>query len=237
MELTFALERAARRSGWPNRSTRGPVKRSNPGANVSRPRQFDENKALDAAIACFWRYGLEATSVRDLTGEMGINGPSLYNAFGDKRALFSAALERYVTLRVRERIGRIEREHLAREALDVFFREVIDQAVSDPEQRGCMLVNAALGLAPDDDVLRPQIAGYFAEIEEFFERALTAIGQRPGGRLAVSPHDGARMLVSMLIGLRVLARVRPDHEVLDGVMRGTLSAIDGQSLSNTGSEG
>jgi hypothetical protein len=43
---------------------------------------------LDAAIACFWHRGYEATSVRDLADSMGISGPSLYNAFGDKRALF-----------------------------------------------------------------------------------------------------------------------------------------------------
>ena len=60
---------------------------------VARPREFDETTALDAAIACFWHRGYKATSVRDLADSMGISGPSLYNAFGDKRALFVAALE------------------------------------------------------------------------------------------------------------------------------------------------
>ena len=61
---------------------------------VARPRSFDEVSALDAAVACFWDRGYSATSVRDLSAEMGISGPSLYNAFGDKRALFCKALER-----------------------------------------------------------------------------------------------------------------------------------------------
>ncbi len=54
---------------------------------MPRPREFDEATALDAAMQCFWACGFEATSVRDLTEHMGISGASLYNTFGDKRAL------------------------------------------------------------------------------------------------------------------------------------------------------
>jgi TetR/AcrR family transcriptional repressor of nem operon len=64
------------------------------GTAVARPREFDEAIVLDAAMACFWRSGYEATLMRELTKSMGIFGPSLYNAFGDKRAIFTAALER-----------------------------------------------------------------------------------------------------------------------------------------------
>ena len=63
---------------------------------MARPREFDEATALEAAIECFWHRGYEATSVRDLADKMGISGPSLYNAYGDKRALFAQALEHYV---------------------------------------------------------------------------------------------------------------------------------------------
>jgi TetR/AcrR family transcriptional repressor of nem operon len=59
---------------------------------MARPRQFDEATALEAAIECFWLRGYEATSVGDLADKMGISGPRLYNAYGDKRALFAQAL-------------------------------------------------------------------------------------------------------------------------------------------------
>ena len=74
---------------------------------MARPRAFQEDEVLDSAIECFWRRGLEATSVRDLAEHMGLNGPSLYNAFGDKRTLFARALERYATRTMRERIARL----------------------------------------------------------------------------------------------------------------------------------
>ena len=61
---------------------------------MARLREFDEEHALDAAVDCFWRHGYGSTSVRDLADAMGIGGPSLYNAFGDKRALFKTSLER-----------------------------------------------------------------------------------------------------------------------------------------------
>jgi Bacterial regulatory proteins, tetR family len=76
--------------------------------NLARPRAFDDDKVLDAAINCFWQRGLGATSVRDLTAEMGINGPSLYNAFGDKHAVFARALQRYAERSMRSTIRRLE---------------------------------------------------------------------------------------------------------------------------------
>jgi TetR/AcrR family transcriptional repressor of nem operon len=54
---------------------------------MARMKEFDETRALDAAVDCFWRHGYEATSVRDLARVMKIGSASLYNAYGDKRAL------------------------------------------------------------------------------------------------------------------------------------------------------
>jgi TetR/AcrR family transcriptional repressor of nem operon len=63
---------------------------------MARPREFDEGTVLDAAVLCFWRQGYEATSVRDLVAQTGITAASLYNAFGDKRALYQTALDHLV---------------------------------------------------------------------------------------------------------------------------------------------
>ena len=61
-----------------------------------RPRQFNAEKALDAALMLFWRHGYEGTSLAALTTAMGINVPSLYAAFGNKETLFKKALDRYI---------------------------------------------------------------------------------------------------------------------------------------------
>ena len=75
---------------------------------MARPREFDETTALEAAIECFWQRGYEATSVRDLADKMRISAPSLYNAYGDKHALFVQALEHYLDHSTRARIKRLE---------------------------------------------------------------------------------------------------------------------------------
>src|SRR5258708_39179136 len=85
---------------------------------MARPREFDEQSVLEAAVQCFWTRGYEATSVRDLAGHMEMTGASLYNAFGDKRALFRRALEHYVEQGFGERVRRLEGQLPPRAAIE-----------------------------------------------------------------------------------------------------------------------
>lgn len=204
---------------------------------VSRPRLFDNEKALDAAIACFWRRGFEATSVRDLAVEMGINGPSLYNAFGDKRTLFMQALERYAKGSMRERIERIEREHQPKAALRIFFRDLVERSLSDPQHLGCLIVNTALELAPHDAEIRALIASYFEEIESFFRRCLGRA--LAAGELAppIRPADSARSLLGVMLGLRVAARVKPEQALLEGMVRASLAFLNYEQPSSSRNQG
>ena len=93
---------------------------------MARPREFDEEAALTAASGCFWARGYEATSTRDLADAMGIGGKSLYNAFGDKHALFRQALERYVQ-RFDVRVSRLEGRMPPRQAIRAFFDEIVER--------------------------------------------------------------------------------------------------------------
>lgn len=193
---------------------------------MARPRAFEEKEVLDAAIECFWRRGLEATSVRDLCESMGLNQPSLYNAFGDKRALFAKALERYAARSMRERIDRLELQHAPKAAIEAFFRELIARSLSDPDRRGCLIVNSALEVAPHDTELRAVIASYLAEIEGFFRRSLErarAAGEIPD---SVNPRDTGRLFLGVLLGMRVAARAKPERALLEGMVRPALGLLD-----------
>lgn len=192
---------------------------------MARPREFNDAEVLDSAVQCFWSHGYEATSVRDLADRMGITCASLYNAFGDKRALFRRALDHYVT-RMRERIA--ELETLApREAITRSLEGAIDRSLADRERRGCMLVNCALELAPHDAEFRHVICAQLGGLEAFFRRCVLA-GQRDGSITTTRPAEElARHFLGVSMGLRVLARARPDRTLLEGVVRPALSLLDG----------
>ena len=190
---------------------------------MARPREFDEAVVLTAAMECFWAQGYEATSVRTLAGRMGITGASLYNAFGDKRSLYRRALDRYLEQSV-QRIGRLERLAPA-EAIDAFFGEIVERSVNDEQRRGCLLVNSALETPACEPELQAVIARQAMVIEAFFRGRLTA-GQGDGTiTRRQSADDLARMLLGVLFGIRVLARTRPDRDVLEGAVRGALGLL------------
>jgi TetR/AcrR family transcriptional regulator, transcriptional repressor for nem operon len=193
---------------------------------MARPREFDEATALEAAIDCFWQHGYEATSVRDLADKMGISAPSLYNAYGDKHALFVQALERYLDHSTRARIKRLEDSLPPKQAVRRFIAEIIERSVNDRERRGCFLINSALEVAPHDSELGALIAERLAEIEAFFYRSIKAAqaeGAVPGDRVA---KDIARLLLGVLLGIRVLARSKPERALLEGVARPALALLD-----------
>lgn len=193
---------------------------------MARPREFEKEEVLDAAIECFWRRGLAATSVRDLAEATGVNQPSLYNAFGDKRDLFAQALERYANRSMRERIGRLEQQHPPKDAIRAFFRELVSRTLSDPDHRGCLIVNSALEVAPHDAELRAVIASYLGEIEAFFGRCLKQLRASDDLSSSLDPKDTARLFLGVLLGVRVAARAKPERALLEGMIRPALALLD-----------
>ena len=192
---------------------------------MARPREFDEDAALEMATERFWLNGFGATSVRDLAASMGITGASLYNAFGDKRALYRRAFEQYVEKGFCERVRRFEGELPPRAAIEAFFDEIVHMSLSDPQHKGCLIVNAALELSPVDPELQPVIAKVLRTMEDFFHRCIKA-GQADGSMAAtLPPRDLARTLLSVLLGLRVLARSRPEPALLRGALRPALALL------------
>ncbi|MCH5677365.1 TetR/AcrR family transcriptional regulator [Streptomyces gilvus] len=108
-----------------------------------RPRSFDRDAALDKAVLAFWEHGYEATSVADLTRVMGIGAPSLYAAFGDKRALFDEVVTVY-----RARYGAftdraLAEEPTARAAVERVLREAAAEYTAPGRPRGCLVLHAA----------------------------------------------------------------------------------------------
>jgi len=193
---------------------------------MGRLKAFDEDRAIDRAVDCFWLRGYEATSVRDLAERMGIGGTSLYNAYGDKRALFITALARYADRSMRERIARLEKSARPKEAIRAFLAEIIDRSLEDPDRKGCLLVNSALDVAPHDAAIGRVVAAYLGELRAFFCRNLEAA--RTAGLVSrqTDPDELAGHLLGVVLGIRVLARTGADRAQLEAVARPALRLLD-----------
>src|SRR5215813_13222992 len=94
-----------------------------------RPREFETEKALDAALLLFWRHGYEGTSLAALTEAMGINMPSLYGAFGNKEMIFLKALDRYIQ-KPASYLPKALNEPTARGVAERLFRGAIDMVMN-----------------------------------------------------------------------------------------------------------
>ncbi len=180
-------------------------------------KQFDADEALSKAMQTFWARGYETTSVQDLVDSMGINRGSLYATFGDKRALFLAALDRYDAVYRADWVASLARSNGPRAAIRGAFAGAIAAVLEDGSRDGCLLVNTALELAPHDTQISELVAGALAEMEGFFRDSIEegqATGEIPDH---VDPVETARALLGLFIGLRVLARSRPEPALLRSI--------------------
>jgi AcrR family transcriptional regulator len=171
---------------------------------AGRPREFDLEKALDAALKVFWRKGYEGASLPDLTEAMGINRPSLYAAFGNKEALFRKAIDRYIDGPASQ-VAEALRESTARAVVERLWSETIELTTGPRNPRGCFLVQAALACGDEADCIRREVTKRRGRLEvrlrERFERAVSDGDLPPGA----DPDDLARYVVTVAHGIAVQA--------------------------------
>lgn len=186
-------------------------------------KQFDADRALDAAMQLFWERGYQGVSMADLVGELGVSRSSLYDTFGQKDDLFRQALVRYDVVH-RERWLAELTERL--DPVDSIRQAFID-VVETPEQQrrfGCLLVNTTLDVPLEVGDFGDLVRRAFDETEAFFRAQLeVAVGR--GDLPADTDCAGlAAALMALFLGLRVLTRARRRSEAIRPIL-GQVDAI------------
>jgi AcrR family transcriptional regulator len=207
----------------------GKSKPTSGAARRGRPRTFDTDKSLDAAMMLFWRHGYEGTSLSALTRAMKISGPSLYNAFGDKHALFNKALDRYLQLKA-VYLPTALREQTVDAVITKLFEGAIDLAMNPKHPDGCMLVHGALATGPECTAIQKALSARRAMAEgalrKRFEMARDA-GDLP---LAADVERIARYLITIIWGMSVQAAGGATRADLESIAKTTAAFLVDKSV-------
>jgi AcrR family transcriptional regulator len=171
---------------------------------MGRPRGFDEDAVLEAAMRVFWEKGYEGATMADLTEAMGINRSSMYAAFGDKESVFHLVMERY-------REGRMTpiRQALSQPSL----REVIAGLIHGTAEflsipgnpRGCLLIQGALACGTDAEPVKQTMIEWRKSGEAALRKRLQRAQSEGELPAEIQPADFARYLSSVMAGLCIQA--------------------------------
>jgi len=176
---------------------------------TGRPRAFDREAALHTAMLLFWRHGYEATSLADLTAAMGISPPSLYAAFGDKKALFRAAVERYLAGPVTS-ASLIATAPSARAAAAALLQAAAVGFTGADTPPGCLLATGAISCSTAAADVQGELAAIRRAVEATLRDRIVADGLPQADALAAH-------VMAVIQGMSTLAR--------DGASQGRLLAV------------
>ncbi|HEX7688238.1 MAG TPA: TetR/AcrR family transcriptional regulator [Burkholderiaceae bacterium] len=171
-----------------------------------RPREFDVDEVLDKAIAVFCERGYHATSIGDLTAATGLASGSVYKAFGDKRGLYIAALDRYKAVRDAELRAALAPAPDGRARVRVALTHYAEASHGARGRLGCFVVGSAAELATFDDELSRRAAAALRRNETLLTGLLRegrADGSIPDH---VDPEITGRLLLCLIQGMRVVGK-------------------------------
>jgi TetR/AcrR family transcriptional regulator, transcriptional repressor for nem operon len=185
-------------------------------------RQFDEDRLLGQALEVFWRKGLRATTMLDLANATGVLRGSLYNAYGDKDALFLMAFERYA--------GRfLDSARVAlsnpdpRQALLAFFDVAIANMTEGSPPKGCLTTRTATESDPTTGAIQRRLRTLLDDLQAIVHSALSSETACKG--LTLEPAEAALVIVTFTRGLAVMERVYQNRKRLRDAAHGLVRAL------------
>jgi TetR/AcrR family transcriptional repressor of nem operon len=184
-----------------------------------RPRSFDPDVVLDAAIATFLARGYDGASLDDLTAAMGIARPSLYAAFGDKQRLFLAAIERAVATTGAGQLAAFDAAPDLAGAVRAYLARIIADT-GGAAAPGCLVASVAGDMAACDAAVRARLQTLFAEAETRLAARFRAAGR-------ADPLAAARLLLAIAHGIILRARAGADRRTLTGMAHAAEALLAG----------
>ena len=193
---------------------------------TGRPRQFDENTVLEAALQAFWEKGFDGTSKRDLMKVTGMSSQSLYNTFGDKRSLYEKALQRYTETRLGAMIDVLEGSGSPIERLRELIRSWKELAVDDEFRHGCLLCNASVEFGRDDAELTTFVETQMERMRCAYRTTLDHAQAAGEIDKSIDTDAVAAAIVSTGNGMTLMVRLGMPDETIMSAVDGLLGFIE-----------
>lgn len=190
---------------------------------MARTRAFETEAALTAIKDAFWAHGFAGTSMQDIEAATGLHKQSLYRAFGDKRAMYLAALEDYERNEIGIFAAALRQPGSARDRFDAAFAIAIDAAIAAGDWRGCFLCNAAAEQAGADSSTRDCVGAMVRRAEGLF---VAVLAEQPQFSMPGAAEARASVLLSAYFGLRVLVAGRAPATMIARARAGILDLIE-----------
>ena len=187
---------------------------------VGRPREFDPDIVLDAAMRAVWAKGYEATSLADLMEATGLHKGSLYQAFGDKHTLFIRALKRYLEEMRRQKNRLLSEAKTPLDGIKAVAHGMLDMADADGAcPMGCLAINTLVELAPHDPVVKDVMLDHMQRMRGSMVDAVIR-GQEAGQiRKDRTPEEMTSLMMTFMAGLGTTLKgfltKEQAHELLD----------------------
>jgi TetR/AcrR family transcriptional regulator, transcriptional repressor for nem operon len=183
---------------------------------AGRPKEFDPDAALNAAIDLFWCKGFEGCSMAELLDEMQINRQSLYDTYGDKRRLFLKVLAKYM-----ERVGHEMQKALSTGKTPLArvrsFLSLLNERLSHGNQHGCLLTNTMLELGPHDSEIQDLIATRWLSLEKSLASLLKQASETGELSTNANTRQLARLILAIMQGAIVLAKAGMHESSRDAI--------------------
>ncbi|GAB3482175.1 TetR/AcrR family transcriptional regulator [Amycolatopsis cihanbeyliensis] len=191
---------------------------------MARPREFDEQHAVERAMHAFWETGYEGTSTEQLCAATGLGRSSIYNTFTSKHALFRRSLRHYSQTAHQRQLELIEGAGPLRSKVRALLSRLIEEEL-EHGRRGCLAVNTVVELGGRDAEISTDLRRDFDQLIDAWRAAIER-AQREGelGRDA-DPLALAQFVHSTVGGLRLMARSGADRAALENVLEVALTAL------------
>lgn len=190
-------------------------------ATKGRPRSFDQEQAIDAAMRVFWEKSYEGTTMTDLTNATGLSRSSIHAAFGSKEGLFLKAVERYKSEQMRY-IPKALAEPTFPRAIEALLRGMVNYLSIPGNPKGCLSIHGALACGTEDELVSHVMAKWYRSNENRLKERIQQAQREGELSRDVNAADYARYIATIMIGIGIQA--------VNGAGRAELTRTVGMAL-------